>query len=584
MRYLYLWLCLFSSLTWAETIWLNQDWDPVQSEAEATFYIKGPLIEQDGLWPVTAYYVGTETPRFIGTNNHPNVALAKSVGDYQYFYKNGQLEAKGKRNSKGQYEGPMYVYYQTGEKSAIYRHLAGRHHGKHEVFFKNGKPKRVFYMENDKHHGEDIHYYEKGGIRRSLVFVNGKMHGIERYYGEDGTLRHEQDYVDDKEHGMAVSFFGNGIKSYERPFHNGLLHGVVRYWKEDGQLSEETHYVDGKKDGESRSYDNEGRLRYLNHYKQDKQTGEQLTYYHNSEQLYQREIFDDQGRLTFQESFDKEGEKYREEVYRYHVDGQAIIDDKTFRSGKLVKLDQQDDAQKWRLITTFDQDTGELIQREETLDGELHNQQLFTIGREVVESTEYQHGKRHGEYSKKRKDGTVIKLGEYANDLPIGSWKAREQSTILTYHYNHEGKLEGEFKQVAIENGELIELAHYRNGELHGHYEYHISDKLIKEKGEYINGQRHGAWHKVIEMLPYELWIGEYQLDVVVGHWRTVSNFGYTLSRGQNDAKGNKQGTHYYFSESGLLTKIERYQHGKLVDSQLSPRSKQAVSIVEHSL
>ncbi len=559
MRYLYLLLYLFSSLIQAEMIWLDQDWNPVKSETEAKFYIKGPLIEQNGLWPVTAYYVGGETVRFKGTNNHPDVAQAKSVGDYQYFYENGQLEAIGKRNNSGELEGEMLVFYRTGELLGKYQHLAGQHHGKHETFFVDGKPKRVFHMVDDKLNGEDIYYYEEGGVYRSQEYVNGEKHGKERYYSKDGFLFYEYNYANGKQHGMAMEFFRAGHKAYEKNFHHGLKHGVERYWKENGHLSQETYYINGKEDGESRGYDDEGRLRYFNNYKQGKKVGIQLTYHYHSEVLSRKEEFDDKGRMTFQESFNKEGGKYYEQINNYQ-DGHVITDTKTFRDGLLIKREQQDKAKNWQLVTRFDKETGELIKRHETLNDQKNNLQVIRFRNGAIETSNYQHGKRHGEYSKESKDSTVVTKGQYANDKQVGQWYYNDKDLKQTYYYNQAGKLEGEFRQVTADSSDLIKLAHYRNGELHGSYEHYFpNSKLTEEKGEFINGKRHGAWQKLVKSFPYELWIGEYQDGKPVGDWRTVSDFGYTLSRGQYDSQGRKQGTFYYFAENGLLEKVERY-------------------------
>lgn len=586
MRYILL-LFTFSSLVSAETMWLDEDWQEVGSEEQASFYVKGPLVEQDGAWPTRVYYQGGETLRFKGTLNNPEPGNAKAVGDYEYYHSNGKLQSIGRRNDKGEFEGPTHFYNEEGVLISENNYFASQLHGTQKTFFANGQEDNVFQVFDGKRAGKCIHYYDTGELRQShnlvdgvpegeqLVYfpsgvlkersfyVLGKKHGQQQYFHENGQLSYQSEYQAGKLNGAALSFNDTGHKYMEVNYLNGERHGAMLVWDKHGQLIEQYHYVNGKQEGEKTSYDSFGNIKQIDNYKNGRKVGARHRYYPGGQKLKEVSELDDKSRLIRRQLFDIDGNKTLEFTASY-PNGKRIADEKHFKDGRLVKRDQKDQAKNWYLTERFDE-AGELIERYETLDDKRHNLQLSNSswGRlTIIESKNYRNGKLHGLYTR-MSDGELIEKGRYSNDLKVGQWQYhdRYEESRRVENYNQAGQLDGELKETS-DKGQLLRLANYRGGQLDGTYLEYSADGTLQAKGKYVRGERHGSWQYVENYYPSMFWFGEYKSGKQVGKWKAESEAGYELARTQYDDQGRAQGAFYYFSEEGLLKRIERYADG----------------------
>lgn len=592
MRYLMLLLVLASTFARAETVWLDDDWHPVDTAEQASFYMKSMPEKVDGRWPVKVFFKDSEVARFEGTlKGGPLPGKHPAVGPYIYRHANGQLLSTGRRNEQGQFEGPTRSYDAQGVLQTENNYVASEAAGLQKRFHPNGQLERIHWLKGGEQDGVDAHYYEDGSLQATHSLRRGKAHGVQREYHPNGQLRERSHYVKGSRRGevvryhsngqlayratdtaqglegMATRYYANGHRQSEDPMRKGKRHGPYRYWYESGQLQEETHYRNGRQQGESRRYDEKGRLTRIQHYRDNRPVGEHRDYFANSDQVESISRYDDRHRLVLTQKFDRDGSKVEEARVRY-INGNELREREIFSAGAVMRRWSSDKARNWSLVEAFDEQ-GELIGRQESFDNrwqglQINRGNLGWTGPEYETRSHYRKGKRHGVHASRLLTGELIEQGEYADDHRVGRWEYRDERVHRINHYNAQGQEHGEQRESTPE-GQLLLSAHYRNGKLNGAYEEYNSEGRLQAKGEYREDRRHGLWQY---QDPYEVrlmrWQGEYRQGDQVGDWVAHSAAGYVTGRQQYDDQGRAQGSFYTFSDEGLLTEIERYRDGLL--------------------
>lgn len=134
------------------------------------------------------------------------------------------------------------------------------------------------------------------------------------------------------------------------------------------------------------------------------------------------------------------------------------------------------------------------------------------------------------------------------------------------------------------DNGELAQLATYKDGKRHGDFVRYYDDGTFREKGKYLNGTRDGErieYYNNGEVYLVESFAGGVQIGVYQrfyengqveetgryedgsqdGEWQTFYENGKPKSVGAYRA-GRKHGEWEYFNERGRRTNRERYENG----------------------
>ncbi len=625
LRFIYLLLIFISPCTWAEIVWLDKNWNLVESEEQASFYIKMPLVEQNNLWPVTVYYQGGRVTKVKGTFDSPDIETAILVGYRQYYSPTGKRASEGNYNHDGKAEGILRFYDEDGRLESEQNFINGTVQGVRRYFYPDGNLERecdldagysgkcTFYyptgeireirlIVDNKIQGERLVYYPSGVIKEKEEYRAGQRYGLSQRFYEKGQLSSQHSYKNDKLDGVVASYHNNGSKYVEQVYLDGIRNGHQRIWNEQGQLTYEGNHVGGKLNGATISYYNDGKIKQQNNYVNGNEVGIQKSFFQEDKRLKEIEEFDEKGRKVFSQLFDEQGNIIVDYKATYPND-QKLSDRKYFENNKLVTIEQVDSAKDWYLFEKYNQQ-GTVIKRKETEKGKRNNLQVTMLYYEPLESesTHYQHGQRHGSYKREVIDGELIELGEYAFDKKVGRWQYNDHvnRTQTFQHYNQNSELDGE-KKALNAKGKLIKLENYKDGQLHGKYESYTIHGRLQEKGVYVQGKRHGYWQieqdlfvdpslgegtwihyekeemdKVDELLyggnaqvsyyllNSSLWSGNYQHGKRVGKWQTLSKNGYELASGQYDEQGREQGAFYYFSKPGLLYKIVRYLDGEL--------------------
>ncbi|MDD1793029.1 hypothetical protein LRP50_07800 [Enterovibrio sp. ZSDZ42] len=575
------------SVAWAAPVWLDDDWNIVKTESQASYYLAEPLAERDGVWPVNVYFQGGEILNFEGTLNSADISTGKSVGAYKIYRENGNLLTTGSRNEKGQYEGLTRLYNENGVLIEEADFLAGKRHGINRSFYLDGSVEEEYTNRNGIKEGENIHYFEDGTVSHRFHFVNGKSDGLQLYYypngamsysvnykmdkvhGEyasyykNGQVSHRVNYVDDKTEGLGYSYNENGFLYLETPYQRGKKHGVVRGWHIEGKLRFEESYRDGKQHGAVTHYYESGNLKRTNNLVKGLQRGTQRTYFDQVDAVQEESIINNNGNVKSKTRFNKDGELTYEYVASY-PNQREISDEKKYRDGVLISRIQTNAQKKWELEERFD-NNGQLTRRSEEVNGKRNKAFIqLDVYTNNIETTHYKHGIRHGKRLVVSPKGEPVESGTYHQGKKSGAWVMHFDGTVRTENYNRKGQLHGELTQVNA-SGQQTTSEHYLDGKRHGLTENYNNQGMLLAKGNYVAGERDGQWqHQEDYEYDVVLWSGEYQQGNKVGKWFAHSEVGYELGRQQFDIQGRKQGAFYYFGESGNVKRVERYVDDEL--------------------
>ncbi len=246
---------------------------------------------------------------------------------------------------------------------------------------------------------------------------------------------------------------------------------------------------------------------------QQARVGEHRHFHDNGElKLYQR--MNEQGEVNEEKEYDKNGHLVSSMVIEETEYGPTRVY-QTWKDERLVRLERRSDDRRWSLLEEYDA-SGDLTSRREVLDG------MWLLGL-YIKTTDYGDGKR-----------------------------------IEYYQYGKPGELHGE-RRTVDENGDVILLETYADGELHGPY-LSLSDGRIAMKGEYHRGKRVGPWQSY-SLREKATWSGTYVDGELDGYWLARFDEGYDHFRGYFD-KGVPVGTHVRFSLDGSLEEIRHYVDG----------------------
>ena len=80
----------------------------------------------------------------------------------------------------------------------------------------------------------------------------------------------EQTHFDDYRHGPSLAFYASGGHRWKLCYVNGKVHGLGRYYYANGHPQREVTYVNGKWSGRSRTWREDGSLKAIAWYAQNR--------------------------------------------------------------------------------------------------------------------------------------------------------------------------------------------------------------------------------------------------------------------------------------------------------------------------
>ncbi len=254
---------------------------------------------------------------------------------------------------------------------------------------------------------------------------------------------------------LAVSF---AVKAQEQKeyYDNGQLKtignftdqkqvGEWKYYHENGKLSQIGKFINGKTNGEWKFYHENGQLKQIANYIDGKGNGEWKNYQENG-QLSQIGNYIDNISTGEWKFYNENGELIGKKLY--DVNGKEIAQE-----------------------------------RKEY----YNNGQLKSVGN-------YTDGKGSGELKFYHENGQLKSVGNFTNGKGSGEWKFYRENGKLESNRNYiDGKLNGEEKMYS-ENGNLQQVRNYKDDIQNGTYKYYSKSGHLSSIGNYTNGKETGEW------------------------------------------------------------------------------------------
>ncbi|MCB0476616.1 MAG: hypothetical protein KDC84_00530, partial [Crocinitomicaceae bacterium] len=197
-------------------------------------------------------------------------------GDWKYFYKSGELQAKGNYQNSIK-EGKWIYYYEDGKKEQEGKYKNDLPTGVWMWYYPNGQIKKQEYFRKGKSEGEYVEFDQDGNEIVRGEFLNGKEEGEWTYQYNDhyqkgsysdgdrdgkwvevylrtGRKRFEGEYTYGTPKGRHKAYYPSGKLKYIGKYKGGSRHGTWRYYREDGSIAMEIIFKNGRAvyiDGES---------------------------------------------------------------------------------------------------------------------------------------------------------------------------------------------------------------------------------------------------------------------------------------------------------------------------------------------
>jgi antitoxin component YwqK of YwqJK toxin-antitoxin module len=196
--------------------------------------------------------------------------------------------------------GPVTLFYSTGEKAAETFYKKGLMHGEYTVFYKTGEVARKYEMVKDTTQGELTFFYRTGERKLTMNFIDGTRTGESKGYYKNGDLKSTKTYVDDTVQGFCTYYYPNGKTREEHIYKDGVLTSL-KYYYESGQLWISKVYRKGKYFNVLELYDYKGN--YLDYGTLKDGTGTVKFYTHDAK-VYLIRTYED-GEVINEEYFDE---------------------------------------------------------------------------------------------------------------------------------------------------------------------------------------------------------------------------------------------------------------------------------------
>jgi len=354
------------------------------------------------------------------------------------------------------------------------------------------------------------------------TLLGDQLHGTLRRYQPDGqTLKEVANYKNGIQNGETRFFNPNGSLSQKYTYFNDVLNGPFEIYNDAGFLIKKGNLVNTQLNGEVYYYDDKGTIFCIETYDFGKLQGPFKTF--------------EDGKTMVSGTFLWGYKHGRWDYYWKDAKDYYVAQWLTFNNGTLngpFKEIHNDSI----LVGTYKNGVRE---------GEFSIYRplsLWWLGippknledESILCSGKYYNGQKTGTWKSFSAAGTLISEGDYQNDQKQGEWKyyfeqyVDEKFQPLSYSsqlYLKEnyvnGKLNGKTERTAYLNlipvmcdtsigtvnpldtcfqlqyRKVHEVTYYKNGELHGPFEWQDADGKLVQKGEFRNGQVSGTWTQI---------------------------------------------------------------------------------------
>jgi antitoxin component YwqK of YwqJK toxin-antitoxin module len=127
-------------------------------------------------------------------------------------------------------------------------------------------------------------WYENGKLCRTENYLNGKLDGSWKIYHDDGTLKAEETYRDNNRDGRWITYDQLGKLPIDQwDYKAGVPSGAWIHYFADGKKETEEHFVDGKREGEQTNWYDNGQIKRVQQFKNDRLNGKEVRWKNTGE-------------------------------------------------------------------------------------------------------------------------------------------------------------------------------------------------------------------------------------------------------------------------------------------------------------
>lgn len=206
------------------------------------------------------------------------------IGEWKFYYANGQLDQVGSFNEEGKSFGIWKFYTEEGKLSRQGNVIHDKADGLWSYYDVNGKLSFTKTFEKNIITGPFKYYYPNGNIQSEGELVADKEEGVWKYYYENGNLKSSGNYTHEVKTGLWKYYEEDGTISYQNEFdEKGEINGMFKKYYPNGNIKREGYLKFNKEDGVWNTYYEDGQLKSTVHLTSDVLSGPYKIWYQNGQ-------------------------------------------------------------------------------------------------------------------------------------------------------------------------------------------------------------------------------------------------------------------------------------------------------------
>lgn len=480
-----------------------------------------------------------------------NYEEGKLEGDYTRYYETGEKEVLFPYRN-GVLHGKAVEWFPSGKERANRLYKEGKLHSEKNqpailLYGENHSIREIQDFKEGKPHGSHVKYHTNDRKSYMAHYEEGKINGKEQFFNAQGQLQGEGKYIHGKKIGKHWKKHGNGTTAYLALFdkngelkeavrefaengqkiaeyfvdEEGKLNGHYFSWFDHGQLKMDCYYTHGEFEGEQKEFYDNGQIRFVGQYREKLRDGSFKQWYEDGKASFEGTFVKGNKEGTFKDWYANgilkikktfKNSLYHGDQFEWYESGKKRLEAR-FEEGKKDGTHRMwHENGKLIFEGAYDQDmpigthvsyfpNGQKRELIHYLAGKkegLHEIYYEEGQTKLVES--YQNDLLEGESKGYYSDGSPAFIRTFKENLPIGVHKeffspeiegveSRRVATI--YHYDDEGKLDGEQKTF-YPSGGVKTLISYDHGTLHGLKALWDEKGNILEESKFLKGKLEG--------------------------------------------------------------------------------------------
>lgn len=408
-----------------------------------------------------------------------------------------------------------------------------------------------------------------GGAMKSIGLLNmGKSDSLWKFYTEEGLLKTTIQYRSGKKNGMRVEYSPEGKPVYTDRYVEDVREGFSERFHPNGKISHLIPFEQGKEQGRAVEYDSTGNLQYWMLYRDGslvqkrmvnrfdrllRKTGTWLSLHPNL-QIQEEMTFRNGLADGYRKTFDDQGNLL---VLERYADGVLLSDAQSNIPPSVQKRFTQDGKLKSGAFNAAGKPVG-MHTLTDTL-SKTSLAEIFTEGKLSASGMLDSLGRRTGTWKEFYLSGEIKSEGQYQADQKTGKWMYFFLSGSTEQEGNYvNGKPSGRWRWY-YEGKQLLREENYRNG-LEDGFSIELSEQGdTLSYGEFIDGEREGAW---LFLQGSQRIHGQFKSGQMDGTWEHRFSDGVLAFRGKYN-QGIPEGKHQAFRPNGKIYWEGRYENGK---------------------